>query len=219
MMLFAVVGPGRLLHIPWSKLVALLSLRTSVHIDPSQHFCPLSPLHPSKSGSGRSVQSPYRCGFLPQICFLLVSHEVCKSYKVERNIMIIKPAHNRQWEQRRCWSSKPASIDATLRLYAEQINTFSDYFLLQQIGEGQYNMSQSLKRKRCWFPQRPYSRASTQSILHFMPHGHHPAHYFTLSLEEEDLSEQIPPFWLLVWQWNLSQTFPPWQHAESRPAS
>lgn len=104
-------------------------------------------------------------------------------------------------------------------LCTQQVNMFRGYFLLKQIGGGQYNMLQPLKSERCWFPQRLYCRASAQSSFHHMPHGHHSVHYhFTPSLEERPVWAN-PSSWLLVSRWNLSQPIPPWQYAETSPAS
>lgn len=148
------------LRMPWGELVgeiALLRRKAALHSNPSQRFCPFSPLHPSKWGSSRRVKL---CTDMVSFSksssyyhYYYSSHEVY-SYKAKRNITIIQPACNRQWEQRWCSSSSLAfredRRDAALRHTAcAQMNMFGGYFLLKQVGGGQYNMLQSLKRERC----------------------------------------------------------------------
>lgn len=60
-------------------------------------------------------------------------------------------------------------------------------------GGRQYNTLQSLRRERCWFPQRLYYRTSAQSSWHLVPLPSSVICHFTPSLEPTCLSKTPLP--------------------------
>lgn len=174
------------------RRMASLRWQAALHSNPSQRFCPFSPLHSSKRGSSRRVSPPNRHGFFLQILLLLLfklwsvqlqsqeerrDYPACLQQAAGTELAFVLIIGLRRGQKRCC----PRARSLCAEEHVWWIFPIKTNRRMTIICRSHW--------KRCWFPQRLYYRTPAQSSLHLMPHGRHLSFH---PLAGGDLSEQAP---------------------------